>query len=83
MGQKLRVAGLGLAALGVLVVLVNWVEPLRKIWNVLMEVIEVLPAYMKWGAGLLVVGLVIAFSAVISERLEDREKEKGINLKEE
>ena len=83
MGQKLRVVGLGLAILGVLVVLINWVDPLQQIWKGLVEVFNAMPAYMQWGMGLVAVGLVVAFFAVVSERLEDREKEKEINIREE
>jgi hypothetical protein len=74
MNKLLRNFGIGLMVLGVLMILVWAIKPLRMIWPWLLQ----LPLPLKVGVVVGVLGLVVLLGALISERIGEREADQQL-----
>lgn len=72
--QMLRNVGFGLIVLGILLVLVWAIEPLRMIW----PWIRGLPWPIRVGVVAAALGLAVLLGSMISERIREREADKKL-----
>lgn len=74
MTSLLRNAGVGLILLGVVLVIIWVVEPLRAIWPWLMTLSPV----VRVGVMVSALGLAIIMASLITERIREREADKKL-----
>ena len=74
MNKLLRNVGIGLMALGVVLILVWAIKPLRAIWPWLLQ----LPFPIKVGVVVGTLGLVVLLGSLISERIGERESDQQL-----
>ena len=72
--RLIRIVGFMLIIAGALSVATWLIKPLRKLWPWFLE----LPLAIQIGLGVAAFGFVLLLGSLIWERLEDREKEKGL-----
>jgi len=74
MNRLLRQAGFGLIVLGVILILVWVIEPLRQLW----PLIRGLPLLIQIGVVVAAIGLTVLLGSLISERIREREADKRL-----
>lgn len=74
MTQLLRITGFLLIAIGAVIVLTWFIEPLRELWPFLMR----LPLPIRIGTGIAGIGLVVILASLIWERWNEREEDKSL-----
>jgi len=74
MNRLLRTVGFGLIVLGIVMVLVWAIEPLRMIW----PWIRALPLPFRIGVLAAALGLAVLLGSLISERIREREADKEL-----
>jgi hypothetical protein len=74
MNRLLRNAGFGLVVLGILLLLVWAIEPLRMIW----PWIRGLPLPIRVGVTAAAIGLAVLFGSLVTERIRDRKEDEHL-----
>ena len=74
MNRLLRNVGFGLIILGIVLVLVWAIEPLRMVW----PWIRGLPLPIRVGVIAAAIGISALFGSLVSERIRDREADKQL-----
>jgi ABC-type transport system involved in cytochrome c biogenesis permease subunit len=74
MTRLLRNAGFGLVGLGLILLVVWAVEPLRAIW----PWIRGLPLVVRVGVGAAAIGLAVLLGSLIAERVRERGADKAL-----
>ena len=72
--KALRILGFSLMALGALLIIVWFVEPLRAVWPWL----QTLPLPIRIGVVLAAIGLTVLMVSLVYERVREREKDKDL-----
>jgi hypothetical protein len=74
MNKLLRNFGIGLMVLGVILILIWAIKPLRMVWPWLLQ----LPLPLKVGVVIGTLGLVVLLGAMITERIGEREADQSL-----
>ncbi len=72
--HTVRVLGIGLMALGAILLLIWFVEPLRFLW----PWFRTLPRPIQFGLGAAVLGLLVVVASLVAERVEEREYDRSL-----
>ena len=72
--KSLRIFGFSLMALGALLIIVWFIEPLRAVWPWLLT----LPLPIRLGVILAAIGITVLMVSLIYERVREREQDKDL-----